>query len=76
MNEKVLENLASSVDKLNKNIERQTSFKFIIIRGLVYGISFVLGTTILAGIAISLLKDVPVVDDAIKKFEITDETEI
>jgi len=42
----------------------------------VYGISFVLGTTILAGIAISLLKDVPVVDDAIKKFEITDETEI
>jgi len=69
MNEEIIEKLTKGVDDLNKNIEWQTSFKFIAIRGIVYGISFVIGTTILAGIAISILKDVPVVDDAIEKIE-------
>jgi hypothetical protein len=69
MEQEVVEKLNESVDKLNKNIERQTSFKFIVLRGLVYGISIVIGTTILAGIFISFLDDVPVVENVINEYQ-------
>lgn len=55
MDEEKLTKLNESVDRLNHNLERQISLKFLIVRGFVYGISFVVGTTILAGIAISIL---------------------
>jgi hypothetical protein len=70
MDEDLIKKLNGSVDRLNVNIERQTSFKFVILRGLVYGVSIVIGTTILAGIVISVLNDVPIIEDIIKTFRI------
>lgn len=54
MEEETLTKLNENIDRLNHNIERQTSFKFLILKGLVYGVSVVIGTTILAGILFSL----------------------
>lgn len=65
MDENLITRLTDSVEKLNKNLERQTSFKFVALRGLVYGISIVIGTTILAGIVISFLGNVPVVENVV-----------
>lgn len=68
MEEKTIKNLNKSVKKLNANLERQTSFKFVILRGLVYGISIVIGTTILAGVVISFLNNIPIVEGVIDTF--------
>jgi hypothetical protein len=68
MDENVVEQLTRGVERLNENLERQTSFKFIILRGLVYGISIVIGTTVLAGIVLTFLGSVPIVEHLIDQF--------
>jgi|AntRauTorckE6833_2_1112554.scaffolds.fasta_scaffold01653_11 hypothetical protein len=72
MEDETIIKLRESVEKLNTNLERQTSFKFVILRGFVYGVSIVIGTTILAGIVISLLNNVPVIEGIIDRYMVED----
>jgi hypothetical protein len=64
------EALNKNLTQLNKNIERQTSLKFIVIRGIVTGLATVVGASIVAGIVFSVLsntvgdvENVPLVGD-------------
>ena len=72
MNNLNLDELNSNLHDLNDKIEKQLSWKFIILKGFVHGVSIVIGTTILAGIVLSLLNNVPVVEEVIDRFMIED----
>jgi hypothetical protein len=62
MEDETIIKLRESVEKLNTNLERQTSFKFVILRGFVYGVSIV----------ISLLNNVPVIEGIIDRYMVED----
>jgi hypothetical protein len=47
--------LNENLIRLNENLERQLSFKFIILKGAVYGLGTAVGATIIAGLVLSLL---------------------
>lgn len=47
--------LNENLIRLNENLERQLSFKFIILKGAVYGLGTAVGATIIAGVVLSLL---------------------
>ncbi len=50
-----IEELNKNLEKLNELTERQISFKFIILKGTVYGFSTAIGATIIAGVILSFL---------------------
>lgn len=47
--------LIASIEKLNASIERQTSWQFIVLKGVVYGLATAIGATIIASVAFSWL---------------------
>jgi len=49
--EKIVENL----EELNENVIKQNSYKGYLVKGMFYGIGFVVGTTILGAIVLSIL---------------------
>jgi hypothetical protein len=57
--------IITNLEKLNKTIEKQSSITYTVRNGLIYGAGFVIGSTILATIIISLLikvfGDIPLV---------------
>ncbi|MEK7628326.1 MAG: hypothetical protein AAB421_02830 [Patescibacteria group bacterium] len=52
------EKIIESLNTLNKNVERQLSFQHILLTGLVYGLSFAIGSTIMASLAWEFIWDV------------------
>jgi len=47
--------LNATLECLEKNLIQQNSFRFIFVRGIIYGVGFVIGTSVLAGVALALL---------------------
>lgn len=47
--------LNENLEKLNENLEKQVSLRFVILKGVVYGLGTVIGASIVAGIGFSLL---------------------
>lgn len=69
--------LNKNLTKLNKNIEKQLSFKFILLKGVVYGVATVIGASVVAGIVLSILSktidsvdDIPLIEDVVDEIEI------
>lgn len=71
------EELNKNLEELNKRIEKQNSLKFIILRGIVYGVSTVIGASIVAGIVISILsatidsvEEVPILNTIVEEIPV------
>ncbi len=66
--------LIQETERLADKIERANSIKFNILKGLVYGVSTVIGATLVAALVISILSktiqtasDIPIVGDIIEQ---------
>lgn len=62
--------LNKNLTRLNENIEKQVSLKFIIFKGIATGLATAVGASLVAGILFSFLsntlgevEDIPLVDD-------------
>ena len=66
--QKDYEKLNATLERLEKSLINQNSFRFVFIRGIIYGLGFVIGTSVLAGIAFALLVQLfPFAGDFIKQ---------
>lgn len=70
MSENLMEqrdHIIHNLEILNAKVARQMSFRFIFITGMISGLGFVVGTTVIGAIALGILSqlfgDVPVVRD-------------
>lgn len=64
--------LNETIEKLNEKIEKQLSWKFIILKGVVYGLGTAIGATIIAGIAFSFLSSTL---DTAEKLSVVEESQ-
>jgi len=76
-NQKDNRKLVKSIQKLNKSLERSTSFKYVFLRGIINGLATAIGATIVAGAILSILSrtidsvdDVPVLGEFIEAIKI------
>jgi len=51
-------NLVEVLESLERNIEKQNSFKYALLRGMVYGLGTVIGATVLVTILAGIIKAV------------------
>ena len=75
--QELLRKLNKSIRKLNKNIDKQISLKWIFFRGLINGLGYAIATTIIIGLIISFLaqhidsvEDVPILKDFVEPSQI------
>lgn len=50
-----LENLENQLILLNQRLEKKTSFKYLFVFAIIQGIGYVIGATLIAGVAIAIL---------------------
>jgi len=69
-----MKGIFDNFDKLNKNLERQNSFGFTLLKGVFWGVGTVIGASIVAGILIAILHktintvdEIPIVGNFIEK---------
>ena len=55
LSEKKITELSESVQILNKHLERTISLKMVFLRGIVNGIAYAIGATIVAGLVVTIL---------------------
>lgn len=57
MNEKDVKKLNKTLKSIDKKLEKESSFLYTFVRGLLYGFGFLLGTTIIASAIIAILAE-------------------
>lgn len=55
------DHIIENLERLNSNVARQLSVRHIFMTGMIYGVGFVIGSSILAAVVVGILS--PILDD-------------
>ena len=73
------DHIIENLEELNRQIRTQNSIKQTFYKGIIYGIGFVIGSTLLAAAALSLFaqffEDTPIFGDLIERSNIDEKSE-